>query len=69
MGGEGFYDVEECKFELTKEYIEEDGDDPNYERFLELVGTMTFKVPPRPPQSVKCNIIAQVRNASSVHFA
>ena len=50
MGGEGFYDVEECKFELVKEYIEEDGEEPNYERFLNLVGTVTFKVTPDLPE-------------------
>ena len=50
MGGEGFYDVEECKFELVKEYIEEDGEEPNYERFLKLVGTVTFKVTPDLPE-------------------
>lgn len=50
MGGEGFYDVVECKFELVKEYIEEDGEEPNYERFLELVGTVTFKVTPDLPE-------------------
>lgn len=49
MGGEGFYDVVECKFDLVKEYIEEDGEDPNYERFLDLVGTVTFKVTPDLP--------------------
>lgn len=46
MGGKGFYDVVKCKFELTKEYIEEDGEEPNYDRFLDLVGTVTFKVTP-----------------------
>lgn len=50
MGGEGFYDVVECKFDLVKEYIEEDGEDPNYERFLDLVGTVTFKVNPDLPE-------------------
>ena len=50
MGGEGFYDVVECKFELVKEYIEEDGEEPNYERFLNLVGTVTFKVTPDLPE-------------------
>ena len=50
MGGEGFYDVEECKFELVKEYIEEGGEEPNYERFLNLVGTVTFKVTPDLPE-------------------
>lgn len=50
MGGEGFYDVVKCKFELTKEYIEEDGEEPNYDRFLDLVGTVTFKVTPDLPK-------------------
>ena len=50
MGGEGFYDVEESKLELVKEYIEEDGEEPNYERFLDLVGTVTFKVTPDLPE-------------------
>lgn len=45
-----FYDVVEYKFDLVKEYIEEDGEDPNYERFLDLVGTVTFKVTPDLPE-------------------
>ena len=50
LDGEGFYDVEDCKFDLVKEYIEEDGEDPNYDRFLDLVGTVTFKVTPDLPE-------------------
>lgn len=50
MGGEGFCDVVKCKFELTKEYFEEDGEEPNYDRFLDLVGTVTFKVTPDLPE-------------------
>ena len=50
MKGEGFYDVVECKFDLVKEYIEEDGEDPNYERFLDFVGIVTFKVTPNLPE-------------------
>lgn len=49
MGGEGFYDVVECKFDLVKEYIEQDGEEPNYEMFLNLVGTVSFKVTPNLP--------------------
>ena len=49
LEGEGFYDVVACKFDLVKEYIEEDSEEPNYERFLELVGTVTFKVTPDLP--------------------
>ena len=45
-----FYDVVECKFDLVKEYIEEDGEDPNYERFLNLVGIVTYKVTPVLPE-------------------
>ena len=50
MGGEGFYDVVECKFDLVKEYIEEYGEDQNCERFLDLVGIVTFKVTTDLPQ-------------------
>lgn len=50
MGGEGFYDVVECKFDLVKEYIEEYCENPNYERFLNLVGIATFKVTPGLPE-------------------
>ena len=50
LEGEGFYDVVECKFDLVKEYIEEDGEEPSYERFLDLVGTVHFKVTPDLPE-------------------
>ena len=50
MGGEGFYDVVDCKFDLVKEYIEEDGEEPNYEKFLDFVGTVSFKVTPDLPE-------------------
>lgn len=45
-----FYDVVENKFDLVKEYIEEYGEDPNYERFLNLVGIVIFKVTPDLPE-------------------
>ena len=45
-----FYDVVEYKFDLVKEYIEEYGEDLNYERFLNLVGIVTCKVTPDFPE-------------------
>lgn len=45
-----FYDVVEYKFDLVKEYIEEYGEDLNYERFLNLVGIVTCKVTPTSPK-------------------
>jgi len=44
------YDVVEYKFDLVKEYIEEYGEDLNYERFLNLVGIVTCKVTPTSPK-------------------
>ena len=45
-----FYDVVEYKFDLVKEYIEEYGEDLNYERFLNLVVIVTCKVTPTSPK-------------------
>lgn len=50
LDGEGMYEVVSGKFELAKEVIEEEGDDPNYDAFLSYVGNVTYKVTPDLPE-------------------
>ncbi len=56
MGGEGFYDMVECKYDLVKEYIEEYGEDPNYKRFVNLVGIVALKSSPTSPKYNKITL-------------
>ncbi len=50
IGGEGFYDMVECKYDLVKEYIEEYGEGPNHKRFVNLVGIVALKSSPTSPK-------------------
>ena len=50
LEGEGFYDVVSCECELADKAINEVGDEPTFEDFLDYTGNATFKITPNHPE-------------------
>ncbi len=50
LEGEGFYDVVGCECKLADKVINEVGDEPTFEDFLDYTGNATFKITPNHPE-------------------
>ena len=50
LEGEGFYDVVGCECEFADKGINEVGDEPTFEDFLNYTGNATFKITPNHPE-------------------
>ena len=50
LEGEGFYNVVGCECDLANNVLDQFGEAPDFEDFLDYTGTVTFKITPDHPE-------------------